>query len=109
MRSTRSHLCVAAAAYFLSTVSGYALASELQGVPNANPKLPGITAPDILSPELRHNAVAEGSLRVENPSDPFGFYGFGADGPHTQAPGALPFSGCLVVVSLFVFVLFLFL
>ena len=45
-------------------------------MPNANPKLPGITAPDILSPELRQSAVAEGSFRVENPSDPFEFYGW---------------------------------
>jgi len=96
MRSTCSQLSVAAAAYLLSTVSGSVLASELQGVPNANPKLPGITAPDILSPELRQSAVAEGSFRVENPSDPFEFYGFGADGPHTPAPGALPTSGSLI-------------
>ena len=96
MRSIRYQVATAAVACLLAAASGNTQASELQGVPNANPKLPGISSPDILSPELRQSAVAEGSLRVENPSDIFEFYGFGADGPHTPAPGAVPASGSLI-------------
>ena len=87
---------IAAVALLLELSSAHALSPSLHGVPNANPKLPGISAPDILSPELRQSAVAEGSLRVENPSGAFEFYGFSADGPHTSAPGALPAADHLV-------------
>ena len=76
--------------------SAHANDSRLQGVPDANPKLPGVSSPDILSPELRQSAVAEGSMRVENPSGLFEFYGFSGDGPHDPAPGALPAPGSLV-------------
>lgn len=93
----RSHcLYTAAAALLLELTSAHASGPPLQGVPNANPKLPGISSPDILSPQLRQSAVGEGSLRVENPSGVFEFYGFSADGPHTPAPGALPATGSLV-------------
>jgi hypothetical protein len=59
-------------------------------VPNPNPKLPGISAPTLLSPDLRQSAVAEGAQRLENPTQGFEFYGFSSDGPHVPAPGALP-------------------
>lgn len=59
-------------------------------VPNPNPKLPGISAPTLLSPELRQSAVAEGAARLENPTDGFEFYGFSSNGPHVPAPGAVP-------------------
>jgi hypothetical protein len=86
----------AAIALLLGFASVHANDRQLQGVPNANPKLPGISVPDILSPELRQSAVAEGSVRVENPQGNFEFYGFSGDGPHTPAPGALPAPGRLV-------------
>jgi hypothetical protein len=73
-----------------------AFAAELTDVPNANPKLPGISVPTIVSPELRLSAVAEGAQPLENPVGSFGFYGFGADGPHVPAPGALPTATTLV-------------
>jgi hypothetical protein len=90
------HLYTAAAALLLELTSAHAMSPPLQGVPNANPKLPGISAPDILSPQLRQSAVAEGSVRVENPSGMFEFYGFSADGPQTPAPGAVPTASSLV-------------
>ena len=90
------YLYTAAAALLLELTSAHAMSPPVQGVPNANPKLPGISAPDILSPQLRQSAVAEGSLRVENPAGTFEFYGFNADGPHAPAPGALPAAGSLV-------------
>jgi hypothetical protein len=91
------HLRTAAAITLLmGFTSAHANDSQLQGVPDANPKLPGVSSPDILSPQLRQSAVAEGSMRVENPSGLFEFYGFSGDGPHTPAPGALPAPGSLV-------------
>jgi hypothetical protein len=71
-------------------------AAELTDVPNANPKLPGVSAATILSPELRQSAVAEGALRLENPTPGFEFYGFSANGPHVPAPGTLPGATALV-------------
>jgi len=89
-------LYTTAVVLLLELTTAHAASPPLQGVPNANPKLPGIASPDILSPELRQSAVAQGSFRVENPSGVFEFYGFTADGPHTPAPGALPAAGHLV-------------
>jgi hypothetical protein len=43
-----------------------------------NPKLLGISAPTLLSPELRQSAVAEGAQHRENPKTGFEFYGFGS-------------------------------
>src|SRR5262249_23164515 len=65
-------------------------AAPLTEVPNPNPKLTGITASTLLSPELRQSPAAEGAMRLENPAEGFEFYGFGSDGPHVPPPGALP-------------------
>ncbi|HKE94837.1 MAG TPA: alkaline phosphatase PhoX, partial [Povalibacter sp.] len=67
-----------------------AQAAPLTEVPNPNPKLAGVSAPTLLSPELRQSAVAEGAVRLENPTTGFEFYGFSSDGPHLPVPGALP-------------------
>ena len=64
-----------------------ALAAGLSEVPYANPKIPGIVEPTLLSPELRQSPVAEGAMTVENPSGVFEFYGFNAIGPHLPAFG----------------------
>jgi len=66
------------------------LAEEPAEVPNPNPRSPGITAPTLLSPDLKQSPVAEGSFRLENPEPGFEFYGFNSDGPHVPAPGAMP-------------------
>jgi hypothetical protein len=73
-----------------------AFAAELTDVPIANPKLPGISVPTILSPELRLSAVAEGAQPLENAAPGFGFYGFSTDGPHVPAPGALPSASAVI-------------
>src|ERR1051326_7014762 len=78
------------------TSAAPAFAAELTDVPNANPKLPGISVPTMVSPELRLSAVAEGAQPLENPAGGFGVYGFGADGAHVPAPGALPTATTLV-------------
>jgi Bacterial protein of unknown function (DUF839) len=81
---------VALAIALSSGTLSVAHAASLTEVPNPNPKLTGISAPTLLSPELRQSAVAEGALRLENPKAGFEFYGYGSDGLHVPAPGAVP-------------------
>lgn len=81
--------CAAAAA-------GTALAAGFAGVPHANPKAPGFSAPNVLTPELVEVIVAQGSTRLENPAAlDFGggatsvitSYGYYGDGPFLPLPG----------------------
>jgi hypothetical protein len=53
----------------------------------ANPKSPGIGAPNGLSPELLESAVAQGSWPLENPSGKIAYYGYLNDGPMVPLPG----------------------
>lgn len=53
---------------FTLLASGAALAVPLTGVPNPNPKTPGFSAPNGLSPELTEAIVAQGSIPLENPA-----------------------------------------
>lgn len=63
---------------------------RLAPVASANAKVVGTPAPNILSPELIETIVAQGSIRLENPSALTSFYGYDNDGPLTPAPGDLP-------------------
>jgi len=63
---------------------------HLTHVPSANPKSPGTAQPNILSPELIETIVAQGSVRLENPSALTSFYGYDNDGPQVPVPGDLP-------------------
>jgi hypothetical protein len=75
-----------ATALFLAVplaVSGRAaVADTLTGVPNANPKAPGVTVPSVLSPELAQVARVQGSTPVENPNDFVKYYGYLNDQPN---------------------------
>jgi len=51
-------------------------ARSLTPVTQANPKAPGLTTPNRLSPELAQVARVQGSNRVENPQDGVGYYGY---------------------------------
>ncbi len=51
----------------------------LTGVPTANTRSEGYAPPDVLSPELRQRAVAQGSTRLENPSALTSYYGYDND------------------------------
>jgi hypothetical protein len=51
----------------------------LTGVPSANTRSEGYAPPDVLSPELRQSAVAQGSTRLENPSALTSYYGYDND------------------------------
>ena len=53
----------------------------LTNVPSANHKIPGMAAPNILSPELIETIVAQGSNALENPSALITFYGYDNNGP----------------------------
>lgn len=82
--------CMVAAA--LTMAAGMTNAASLTGVPYANPKLPGQSAPNLLSRELIESPVATGATRVENPNAVADFYGYNNDGNLLPAPGALPSS-----------------
>jgi hypothetical protein len=62
---------------------------RLASVP-ANPKTPGIAAPNVLSGGLVEAVVAQGSTPLENPSDLTHFYGYDNNGPMLPIAGVLP-------------------
>jgi hypothetical protein len=71
-------------------------AQTFVGVPHANPKAVGISAPNGLTPELVAAPVAQGSNPLENPQSvtfpsggtaTFSDYGYYGDGPHVPLPG----------------------
>src|SRR5919197_558094 len=71
-------------------------AQSFAGVPSANTKAPGITAPNGLTPELVEAPVAQGSTPLENRKSVtfpnggtavFSDYGYYGDGPHVPLPG----------------------
>ena len=82
-----------AIAALLVTVTAATAAGSLTGVPQANPKIVGVSIPTVLSPELRQFIVAQGSLRLENGTDAFTFYGYNGDGPMVPAPGDVQTPG----------------
>src|SRR5262249_33295784 len=76
------------------------------GVPGPNPKAPGLTTPNILTPELAEIVVAQGSHALENPAtvDLGGgssigvtHYGYYNDGPLVALPFTPP--GCTTPVE----------
>jgi hypothetical protein len=83
-------------------LTGVGLASEpqqglgLTSVPTANTRSDGYSPASRLSPELRQFVVAQGSTRLENPSDLVSYYGYYNDvlNPAGQ-PQMLPLSGGL--------------
>jgi hypothetical protein len=70
----------------------------LTNVPAANPKIPGVTSSNVLSPELMEVVVGQGSIRLENTSALTSYYGYDNDllsatpgvPRMIPAPGALP-------------------
>ena len=51
------------------------------GVAAANPKVPGVVAPDVLSTSLRQVAVAQGAVKLENGTAAVPYYGYDGDQP----------------------------
>lgn len=68
-----------------------AVADPITHVPSANTKTPGLSSPNILSPELHEVTLAQGATPLENPSNVTSkFYGYSVDGPMLPAPGSVP-------------------
>src|SRR5262249_28616481 len=59
----------------------------LTSVASANPKTPGFTAPNVLSPELSEAVVAPGSMKLENGTAGNPYYGYLGNGPFVPLPG----------------------
>lgn len=84
----------------LATSSGAAGSIlDLTGVPSANTKAPGVTSPNILSPELAEIEAARGSLKLENGTALISHYGYNGDGPMLPAPGDVQAAGHNVEAS----------
>jgi hypothetical protein len=92
----------------LLVAAGVAVGADLTPVTNANPKVVGQPAPNVLSPELVETPVVQGAQPVENPGVldlganglfPVPFYGYFGDGPLTPAPGAIQTPGIHVEAS----------
>jgi hypothetical protein len=56
-------------------------------------KATGVSAPNVLSPQLAEHPVAQGSVRVENPDGAVQYYGYLADGPMLPLPGTTQSPG----------------
>jgi len=63
-------------------VGATAAVAEVTHVPAANTKAPGVTKPNVLSPELAEVVRAAGAMRLENPESPVVFYGYNDDRPN---------------------------
>src|SRR5262245_42441514 len=63
-----------------------ALTADLTPVPAANPKVSGVVAPNVLSPELVEVVRAHGAMLLENPRTPAKYYGYDDDRPNMVPP-----------------------
>ena len=63
-------LCRSLLATALLLGPAHALAADPTHVPSANPKSPGVVAPNVLSPELAAVIRAQGAMLLENPVSP---------------------------------------
>jgi hypothetical protein len=90
------HLSVTPIVFLSLFTTSVARADGFSGVPSANPKAPGITAPNGLTPELVEAPVAQGSNPLENQKSVtfpnggtavFSDYGYYGDGTHVPLPG----------------------
>jgi hypothetical protein len=89
-RSKRT-LAVAAGAVAVAALAAATAAAKVgwSSVPSPQPKAVGLTSPNVLSPQIREIAVAQGSVPLENPGGGAGWYGYDADGnPLIPAPGS---------------------
>src|SRR5215510_2407089 len=89
----RAKTVVTTITLIVSTATGTpAMAASLTPtpVPNAQTKVVGETRPNVLSPELGEEVVAQGSTRLEPNLDPLTkFYGYDSDGTMLPAPGCI--------------------
>src|SRR5215471_2345309 len=87
----RTRLLGSALAASLALSVSLASAQSLTPVPAANPKIPGVSAPNVLSVELDQVLRATGSMLLENPQSPAKYYGYNDDRPNlVPIPGVVP-------------------
>ena len=67
---------------WLSLGATSAIGQGLTPVPKANPKVTGVSVPNVLSVELADVIRAQGSMVLENPRDWAAFYGYNNDRPN---------------------------
>src|SRR5262245_40568575 len=70
------------------TLGAGAVHAQLTPVANANPKMVGFAAPNVLSPELVELIVAQGSIPLENGTAQIPYYGYAGNGPHLPPLGS---------------------
>ena len=78
----RRHLVIGAVLTGWLVVSATGVEAQLTHVPTANPKVPGVVQPNVLSPELTEVIRAEGAMLLENPVSPAKYYGYNDDKPN---------------------------
>src|SRR5262245_45067797 len=65
----------------LAAIGAQAIGAGLTPVPSAQPKIVGNAAPNVLSPELAEQLVAQGATPLENGTALIPFYGYYGDRP----------------------------
>jgi len=70
----------------LAAFGGAAHGGGLTNVPGANPKMPNVPVPTVLSPELAAVVRAQGAMPVENPTTSVRYYGYLDDQPNLVPP-----------------------
>src|SRR5215467_11726159 len=62
--------------------------ANLTNVTNANPKASGVSAPNIVSPELADVLVAQGSMKLDGGTSAVPYYGYDGNGTLLPALGS---------------------
>jgi hypothetical protein len=70
----------------LAAIGLPAVAGSLTSVPVANPRVPNVPVPTVLSPELAGVVRAQGAMPLENPQPSVRFYGYLDDQPNLVPP-----------------------
>jgi len=83
--------CAVAVGGVASTAHG--APQNFVGVPTANPRTAGVAVPNVLTPELMETIVAQGSMKLENGTTDFPYYGYDGDGTLVPLAGALQAPG----------------
>jgi hypothetical protein len=84
----RGWSCIVGSSMLAVALGAGAAHAQLTPVANANPKMVGFTAANVLSPELVEVVVAQGSAPLENGTAQFPYYGYDGNGPHLPPLGS---------------------
>lgn len=81
-------ICLATSSSLLA-VAAIAGALKITDLTANNAKADGIAVVNAIAAELGQTIVAEGSMKLENPTELIGYYGYDNDGPLSPAAGAV--------------------